>query len=62
VFSERILGSAPLRAAVTVFAMVVAGLTTPMLQASARAVRRSSVALPSRSKRAIRFAPIETLG
>src|SRR6478752_1768434 len=35
VFSERILGSAPLRAAVTVFAVVVAGLTTPMLNAQA---------------------------
>src|SRR3954452_14229719 len=35
VFSERILGSAPLRAAVTVFAVVVAGLTTPMLHAQA---------------------------
>src|SRR4051812_48401308 len=35
VFSERILRGAPVRAAVTVFAVVIAGLTTPMFQASA---------------------------
>src|SRR5436190_507876 len=35
VFSERMLRAAPLRAAVTVFAVVLAGLTMPMLSASA---------------------------